>query len=177
MRSRHANWRGTNNIHAFPLVRPQSLNLTAQSRSRQLQQPTAHAFIGPCMATARFYRTTHCLQAPYTVIRWFLVGIKTFQLLKLFHRPRWNYFRAIERVGNYANVTCWVRIARHVIVNLLHPFTDRIWFHFKMEPPAEIKLFYTSRRNYFILTWNRIFTDSGFMPRVIPGENPWQELP
>jgi len=62
----------------------------------------------------------------------------------------WNYLRAIERLGNYANVTCWVCMARHVIVNLLRPFTDRILFHFKMEPPAEIILFHCktiSRRN------------------------------
>ena len=33
-------------------------------------------------------------------------------------------------------------MSSHVIVNLLRPFTERIWFHFKMEPPAETELFY-----------------------------------
>jgi len=33
-------------------------------------------------------------------------------------------------------------MASHVIVNLLRPLAERISFHCKIEPPAEIELFY-----------------------------------
>jgi len=57
-------------------------------------------------------------------------------------RPGWNYSRAIKCVGNYANVTCWVHMASHVIVDSVRTFPGRISFHFKMEPPDEMKLFH-----------------------------------
>jgi len=84
---------------------------------------------------------------------WFHVATKILQPLKLFQRPRWNNFRAIECVGNYANVTCWVRMARHVIVNLLCPFPENFLFHFKMKSPAQIKLFHCKTISH----WNILF--------------------
>ena len=65
--------------------------------------------------------------------------------LKLFHSNRTCW--------NYANVTCWVRMARHVIVNLLRPFTARILSYFKVKPPAKIKLFYCKSISH----WNILF--------------------
>jgi len=79
--------------------------------------------------------------------QWFHVEMKIFQSLKLFHQPLWNYLWAIERVGNYANVTCWVYMARHVTVNLLRPFP------FSMEPPADIKLYHCKTISH----WNILF--------------------
>jgi len=64
-----------------------------------------------------------------------------------------SYFKAIERVRNYANVTCWVRMARHVIVNLFRPFPKRILFHFKREPPPDIKSFNCKTISH----WNILF--------------------
>jgi len=44
-------------------------------------------------------------------------------------------------------------MARHVIVNLLHPFSEGILFHFEMEPPAETELFHYKS----ISRWNILF--------------------
>jgi len=59
--------------------------------------------------------------------------------MKIFQRPCWNYFRAIKRV------TTWVCMARHVIVNLLHPFTERIFISFQDETTCWNELFHCKK--------------------------------
>jgi len=48
----------------------------------------------------------------------------------------------IFRYRHTSHVTVTYKHARHVIVNVLRPFTETILFRFMMERPAQIKLLY-----------------------------------
>ena len=64
-----------------------------------------------------------------------------------------NKWNNIDRVGNYANVTCWVRMARHEWLGFLVLLAQRIVSNLKMEPPAEMKLFHCRTISH----WNTLF--------------------
>ena len=69
----------------------------------------------------------------------------------ILQQPRWNYFGTIKYVGNYANVSYWVRM----IVNLLRPFHENILFQFKKIEKFHVGIF------YLISTWNHNFSQNG----------------
>jgi len=98
----------------------------------------------------------------------FHIDMKIFQPLNSCQRPRWNCFKANERVGNYANVTCWESMAtyRCMIVNLFSPFPKRIVLS------AQITLFHCKTISHWNILFHNENTTLGALARPLWATGP-----